>query len=199
MSCWVCVWWGCCGGEGDEGERGKKRRKKSGFVVFPFLSLSAFLYRKKQKQKLKLSTHQHQVRVLVHPDEVPGLERLGVHEADHGQEDRLPRRRLQNDALAPPPRVGVCCRAVLFSFLLAVGPFPGGRVEDLDDVADEVGELVVELDLFLVLLDLFVCFGNERKGRKVERGGLLLASAAARIDGGASERGAPFEGGGALD
>lgn len=56
---------------------------------------------------------QDEVRVLVHAHQVAGLERVGVDEADDGQEDGLPGRRFQHHRLAAAGGVQVHRAAVL--------------------------------------------------------------------------------------
>jgi hypothetical protein len=85
---------------------------------------------------------------LVHADQVCRFERVGVHEAHDGQEDGLPRGRLQHDALAAALAVQVHVGAVLLLVLLRL------HVQDLHHIAHQVGQLVVQLDLVLVLRHL---------------------------------------------
>mmetsp|Transcript_7696 Transcript_7696/g.26505 ORF Transcript_7696/g.26505 Transcript_7696/m.26505 type:complete len:458 (+) Transcript_7696:35-1408(+) len=92
---------------------------------------------------------QHQVAVLVHADEVARLEGLRVDQAHDRQEDRLPRAGLEHDALPRPLGVEVRARPVLLLVLRS-------RVKDLHDVPHQVRQLLVELDLFLVVLDLLL-------------------------------------------
>jgi hypothetical protein len=91
-----------------------------------------------------------QVAVLVYSHQVRRLERLGLDQPDDRQEDRLARRRLDHDALALAVGVEVDGGAVVLGLLLGV------HVEDLDNVGDQVGQLPVQLDLLVVLLDLLL-------------------------------------------
>jgi hypothetical protein len=116
---------------------------------------------------------------LVHAHEVAWPQRVGVHEADNGQEDGLARGRLEHDALALPLRVEVCGRAVLLLLLL------GLDVQHLHDVADEVRQLVVQLDLLLVLLDFFahaVLVQRQPRGLVLEHADLVLQQPRALAD-----------------
>lgn len=73
-----------------------------------------------------------QVRVLVYTDEIAGLELFVVYKTNEGEEDGLTRRRLDDGRFANSGGVEVDVGAFFSGFFIDI------KIEDLDDVSDEV-------------------------------------------------------------
>mmetsp|Transcript_22237 Transcript_22237/g.63223 ORF Transcript_22237/g.63223 Transcript_22237/m.63223 type:complete len:267 (-) Transcript_22237:49-849(-) len=122
---------------------------------------------------------QDEVRVLVGPDQVAGPQLVRADQPDHRQENRLPGRRLDHHGLALALVLDIHSRSILLFVVLLV------HGEELDDVAHEVRELLVELDLLHVLLDqlaLGVLLVGEALALRVQTADLVLDEAEALLE-----------------
>mmetsp|Transcript_121017 Transcript_121017/g.387456 ORF Transcript_121017/g.387456 Transcript_121017/m.387456 type:complete len:206 (+) Transcript_121017:867-1484(+) len=92
---------------------------------------------------------QHQVRILVHTDQVVGLDIAGLDQADDRQENRLTSSRLDHDA-------GLICARVYELIGAVVVVHVRLELQDLGDRGDHVRQLAIQLNLLFVVLGLFL-------------------------------------------